>query len=284
MDPDLALLSEALGGKRVSWEAVNTGGYTRSRAFRVETKDGLVLAKEAEGEGSLHMLRREATVYRNVRGPFLPAFVGFADSGDRALLAIELLDAHWPPPYPDDVCPLFEALDRVVTTSPPPELPVQGPRRSRWERVAADPEPLLGLGLCSRDWLAESIDTLIRAESQATFEGDDLVHNDIYSGNVGFRGSGAVLVDWGVAVRGSRWIDVVLALLSMRVEDAAPPDLASPEVAPLAAAFAGHFAIEAPAPLPEWAEPESTLREDMVGDLAHALQWSVELLALPPLS
>ena len=79
---------------------------------------------------------------------------------------------------------------------------MQGPRRSRWERVAADPEPLLGLGLCSRDWLAESIDTLIRAESQATFEGDDLVHNDIYSGNVGFRGSGAVLVDWGVAVRG----------------------------------------------------------------------------------
>ena len=143
------------------------------------------------------------------------------------------------------------------------------------ERVAANPKPLLGLGLCSQEWLAESIDILIRAESEANFAGDDLVHNDIYSGNVGFRTSGAVLVDWGAAVRGTRWVDVVLALLSLRVEGAVPSAVASPEIPPLAVAFAGHFALEAPAPLPDWAEEGSTLREDMAGDLAHALRWAV---------
>ena len=284
MTPDLELLAEALGSVPHSSAPMNTGGYTRSRAFRVATSDGLVFAKEADDDGSLHMLRREAIVYRNVRGPFLPAFVGFADSGERAVLAIEFLaDARWPPPYPDDLSPLFDALDLVAASASPPELPVQDPWIPRWERVAADPKPLLGLGLCSQEWLAESIDSLIRAESEASFAGDDLVHNDVYSGNVGFGTSGAVLVDWGAAVRGTRWVDVVLALLSLRVEGAVPPAVASPEIPPLAVAFAGHFALEAPAPLPDWAEEGSTLREDMAGDLAHALQWAVELLDLPPL-
>lgn len=50
------------------------------------------------------------------------------------------------------------------------------------------------------------------------------------------------------------------------------------------AAFAGHFALETPAPLPDWAQRGSTLRQDMKGDLAHALEWSVELFGLPHLS
>lgn len=284
MTPDLELLAEAIGHEPRSWEPMSTGGYTRSRAFRVVTKDGLVFAKESEDAGSLHMLRREATGYRGVRGPFLPELVGFADSGERALLAIEpLQDAHWPPPYPDDVGPLFDALDLVAAATPPPELPVQGPWRSRWERVAADPEPFLGLGLCSRQWLDGCIGHLIEAESRAAFQGDELVHNDIYSGNVGFASHGAVLVDWGGAVHGSRWIDTVLALLSVRVEGGAPPRVEVPGGAALAVAFAGHFAVEARAPLPDWAEPGSTLREDMSGDLAHALRWVAELLELPPL-
>jgi hypothetical protein len=90
-------------------------------------------------------------------------------------------------------------------------------------------------------------------------------------------------VDWGAAVRGSSWIDIALALLSVRVEGGTP--LPSPDgVAPFVVAFAGHFAVEAPAPLPYWAVPGSTLREDMMGDLLHALRWCVELLELPPLS
>jgi hypothetical protein len=70
----------------------------------------------------------------------------------------------------------------------------------------------------------------------------------------------------------------------VRVEGATPPDIEFPEEGAFAAALAGMLASEAPAPLPDWAEPGSTLREDMAGDLAHALQWEVELLQLPHLS
>jgi hypothetical protein len=250
VEPDLELLGEAIGGSATSWEPLRTGGYTRSRAWRVMTSDGLVFAKEADDEGSLHMLRHEALVYRDVRGPFLPAFVGYADSGDKALLAVELLEsAQWPPSYPEDVSPLFDAVELVAASVVPVELPVQRHRDSRWRRVADGPDPFLGLGLCSREWLTASIDALIDAEEQADFEGDCLVHNDIYAGNVAFTPRGAVLVDWGASVRGSKWIDV-----------------------------------EAPAPIPDWAETGSTLREDMAGDLREALRWAAELLELPPLS
>ena len=283
MEPDRELLREAIGGDATDRTPVDSGGYTRSRAWHVRTPDGPVFAKEAADEGSLFMLRREAIVYRGVAGPFLPGFVGFADRGDRALLAIELVeDAHWPPPYPDDVRPLFETLDLVASAQPPPDLPAQGPWRSRWERVAADPGPFLGLGLCSAAWLDGALDKLLAAEAAAEFQGSDLVHNDVYSGNVGFTPRGAVLVDWGASVRGSRWIDVAFALLSVRVEGGTPPPLHFPAEAAFAAAIAGHCALEAPAPLPDWAEPGSTLREDMAGDLAHALRWVAELLELPP--
>jgi len=282
-EPDLELIAEAVGDAPIAWKPLRSGGYTRSRAWCVTTTDGLVFAKEADDEGSLHMLRREAVVYRNVTGSFLPPFIGFADSGERALLAVEYLDeVSWPPPYPADVTPLFEALESVAASDPPAELPAQGPRSSRWERVAADPTPFLGLGLCSREWLESSIEALIEAETGAVFEGDDLVHNDIYSGNVGFAAHGAVLVDWGAAVRGSRWIDSAFAVLSVRVEGGTPPRLEIPGEAALAASIAGHFAVEAPAPLPDWAEQGSTLREDMAGDLDHALRSAAELLELGP--
>jgi hypothetical protein len=282
--PDLELVRAAVGEAALAWQPLHTGGYTRSRAWRVETTDGPVFVKQAEDEGGLHMLRRERGVHRGVVGPFLPSFVGFADSGERAVLAVEFLDgASWPPPYPEDVGPLFDALELVASATPPSELPAYGPWRSRWERVAGDPEPFLGLGLRSREWLEASIDTLLAAEARAVFEGDALVHNDVYSGNVGFTSRGAVLVDWGAAMRGSRWIDVAFALLSVRVEGATIPPTDFPSEAHLAAALAGHLAAEAPAPLPAWAEPGSTLRQDMIGDLAHALDWVAGLLDLPRL-
>ena len=284
MDPDPELLRAAVSEGVLAWEPLDTGGYTRSQAWRVETEAGPVFVKQADDEGSLHMLRRERAVYRSVAGSFLPGFVGFADSDDHGLLAIELLeDASWPPPYPDDVGPLFEALELVAGASPPPELPVYGPWRSRWERVADDPEPFLRLGLRSREWLEAAIDMLIEAEARAAFEGDELVHNDVYSGNVGFAKRGAVLVDWGAAMRGSRWIDVAFALLSVRAEGGTIPRVDFPFEAHFAAALAGHLAAEAPAPLPAWAEPGSTLRQDMAADLAHALDWVGELLDLPRL-
>ena len=279
--PDLELLAAALGAPPHSWERITSGGYTRSERWRVETADGRAFVKQAEDEGSLHMLRREAVVYADVHGSFLPGYVGFADSGTRAVLAIELLEhAHWPPPYPDDTTPLFDSLEPIAAAPVPPGLPALSQPR-RWEEIAVEPEPLLGLGVCTREWLDRSLPTLIAAEKAAAIEGDDLVHGDVYSGNIGFVDSRAVLVDWGACVRGSRWTDVAFAVLSVRVEGGILPTLAFPEERAYAAATAGLLALEAPKPLPEWSPPDSRLRQDMTADLGHALRWAAEELELP---
>ncbi len=279
--PDLELVTAALGAQPRSFERRSVGGYTRSERWRVETADGHAFVKQAEDEGSLHMLRREAMVYQHVHGPFLPGFVGFADNGDRAVLAIELLeDARWPPPYPQDVTPLFAALEQIAASPLPPGLPaLKQPRR--WELIRADPRPLLGLGLCSRKWLDDALPVLAAAEAAAVVEGDELVHGDVYSGNVAFADGRSVLVDWGACVQGSRWTDVAFAVLSVRVEGGVVPALDFPDEPAYAAATAGILALEAPKPPPAWTPPGSTLREDMVGDLAEALRWVAEKLGLP---
>jgi Phosphotransferase enzyme family len=282
LQPDLELVTAALGARPRSLEPLSQGGYTRSLAWRVETSDGPAFVKQAEDEGSLHMLRREALVYEHVRGSFLAEYFGFADAGGRAVLAIELFEkAYWPPPYPADAAPLFHALEEVGAAAPPAGLPSWKHRPSRWERIAADVSPLIGLGLCSEAWLEEALPTLIAAERGVVDVGDDLVHNDVYSGNVAFVGHRAVLVDWGAAVKGSRWVDVAFAVLSVRVEGGKLPPVDLPNEGAHAASLAGHFALEAPMPLPEWTPADSTLREDMIGDLAHALRWAAEVLELP---
>ena len=90
-----------------------------------------------------------------------------------------------------------------------------------------------------------------------------------------------MLVDWGAAVKGSRWVDVAFAVLSVRVEGGELPPVDLPNEGAYAASLAGHFALEAPKPLPHGRRRDSTLREDMIGDLAHALRWAVETLELP---
>lgn len=60
--------------------------------------------------------------------------------------------------------------------------------------------------------------------------------------------------------------------------------IALPDEGAWAASLTAHFAAEAPQPLPAWASPGSTLREDMTQDLEAGLRWCVEALDLLPLS
>jgi hypothetical protein len=275
-------INGALGKDAANWEPVVGGGYTRQAKWRVRFADGsTAFVKAAHEEPSSSALRREVGVYKSVDGPFLPRLIGALDDGAIVVLAVEdLADAHWPPPYPGDVRPLFEALDAVAATPAPDGLRVWSVARSNWREIAENPEPFLALGLCSGAWLEQVAESLVEAESRVSWAGDDFVHYDVYSGNVCFVGPRALLVDWDTAGRGNRWVDVAFALLNIRVEGARLPDVGLPQEGDYAALLSGHFAGEAPAPLPDWAEG-SSLREDMVADLRHALEWSADALGLP---
>jgi hypothetical protein len=101
-------------------------------------------------------IRDEYLFYARMRGvPFLPTFVGWADDGERPVLALEdLSGAAWPPPWdPRRVEQAIACLEEVAAATPPPDLPTA--RSSQWSlngwpEVARDPSPFLSLGLCSR--------------------------------------------------------------------------------------------------------------------------------------
>lgn len=253
---------------RVDWEPIAAGGYTRARKWHVTLDTGRRLfAKEAPAT--------ELAVYEAVHADFVPRV---HDVRDGIVLLEDLSDAHWPPPYPDDVSRLFAALDEVAATEPPSQLPrlVDG---SRWQAIADDPPPLLDLGLCSAAWLERALPALIAAEARVPMSGDGLVHYDVWARNLCFTERGVVLVDWAMAQIGNPRIDVAFALLSLRVEGARTP-LVDDEPA-LAAYVTGVVATEAPKPPPEWAAAGTNIREDQKSDLAIALPWVAEQIGCP---
>ncbi len=255
------------------------GGYTPVQRWRVRLAEGSsAFVKQGLGVAA------ELRVYGALEASFLPRCLGF-DSEQELLVLEDLSDAHWPPPYPAHVSALFEALGEVARTPAPSDLPPL----SRWDRpepgwttVRHDPGPFLGLGLCSAEWLEHALETLEAAERRASSEGDALVHNDVYSGNLCFADRGAVLVDWSEAARGSPLLDLAFAVLDLRCEGVPSPAVDFPDEGAWAARLAGLWAVEAPAPLPSWAAPDSKLREEQTRGLGAALQWAAETLGLRP--
>jgi hypothetical protein len=205
-----------------------------------------------------------------------------------AVLVLEdLSSATWPPPFPGDTGPIFEALERLAEVEAPPELePLESwdpDPRLRWSMVTEDPGPFLGLGVCSSAWLEANIAALLAAEQRVDLRGSGLVHNDIYSGNLCFIGPRVVFVDWANAARGNHCLDVAFAIVTVLSEGGRlPTGLTIPDEGAWAARLAGHNAVEAAAPLPGWAEPGSTLRQEQLADLRVALGWAARGLSLDP--
>ncbi len=219
-----------------------------------------------------------------VRAPFAPVFHGWGEGPAEALLVLEdLSDAHWPPPYPRDPTALFEALAGVAAHPPPSSLRPVPPKVPSWPQVRAQPGPFLDLDVCQPSWFARYAAELEQAEAAAEPHGEQPVHFDVWSGNVCFAPRGVVLVDWAEARRGNAALDVAFAVLSVLAEGGErPPGLRLPDEAAWASYLAGDLALRAPQPLPDWAEPDSTLQDDLRGDLAHALRWTAAALELPP--
>jgi Phosphotransferase enzyme family len=274
-----AWVAERVGAEE--WRPIG-GGYTRAPKWWARRRDGSsVFVKAAEDdELALRPLRTEISVLEAVEGTFLPRVHDVYGAENRALVVLEdLSGAAWPPPYPPDVRPLFEALEAVAEARPPSTLRRLEPlQETRWQRIERTPEALLALDVCSELWLTEALPLLIEAESRVPVPGDSLVQYDVWSDNLCFADRGAVLVDWAEAKIGNGVIDVAFALLSLHVEGSTAPPVE--DEAGLAAFVTGVVATEAAAPPPAWAVSGSALREDQRSDLRVALRWTAAALGL----
>jgi Phosphotransferase enzyme family len=279
-----AELAAATGATPLHWESVRGSGYgTNTAKWSVELDDGRrVFIKLALDELASAWLRDEWRVYGSLKASFLPEVVGWHDTRGTTFLAIEdLANAHWPPPWvAGQVSLVLETLDEVHAATPPPQLPALSDLREAldgWPAVAADPEPFLTTGVCSREWLAVALPRLAQAAAECELDGEALLHLDLRSDNLCVREGRVLLVDWNHACTGNPAIDVVAWAPSLRLEGGPDPWDLVPESGGLAALIAGFFAARAGLPAPATA-PEVRVFQRRQAEVA--LPWAARELGL----
>ena len=269
-------VARALGSPPVAYEP-RSGGYSTAERFAVTLADGRrAFVKSSDAPNMAEWLRREHEVYASLAGSFLPELLGFDDDGERVLLALEdLSDADWTVRWDADrVGAVRVALAELRRCEPPPNTRTVREAFPQfwglWEKVTADPEPFLSLGLRDAAWLERSLGTIVAAVEAAPVDGDDVCHFDVRSDNLCFRDGRALLVDWNWTALGNGDADLAAWLPSLRVEGGPPPWEVMPGAGPLAAWLSGVWAAVAGLPPPETA-PQ--VRPQQRRFLAVALDW-----------
>ena len=243
-----------------------------------------MFVKEALSEEAADWLRSERVVYEEVDAAFMPAYYGTHDRDGTVLLAIEDLSmAEWPPPWSRDrIDAVLTTLAAIRAATPPAGLPRLEERRDEvvgWPQVCDDPGLLLSVGVCSRAWLELALPDLLRASREVELDGRELLHLDVRSDNLCFKGATALLVDWNLACVGDGRFDVAFWLPSLRLEGGPQPWEVLPGAGALAAAVAGFFAARAGLPVPSGAP---TVRAFQRRQLEVALPWAAQELGLTP--
>ena len=289
MDPPAAVLgaiAAATSARATSWQHV-VAGHTHAEKWLLGLQDGRKAFVKAGTETSARaQIEREARILESVAAAYMPRLYGAATVEGWSVLVLEdLSHALWPPPYPDRGAALLETVTEVAATPAPPGLhrrPEGRPFGTYWQRIAAEPEPVLAHGLFSAAWLENAQPVLDAAESRAQLAGDDFLHDDVWAANVCYTERGALLLDWASATIGDRRLDLAYALLSIRSSGTRPPPVDFPDEPAYVALLAGANAYQAAQPVDDSIQHASTLREGWLYDLEFALEWVCELLELEP--
>jgi Phosphotransferase enzyme family len=277
-------ISRLLDGEVVSLRPVETRGYAAAYHAIAEFDDGRTcFVKAGAEEVTSGFLRDEIKVYRAIGEPFMAALLG-ADEGDPPLLVLEDLSGAFDvPPWTDaKVAAVLDVIERLRKITPPAELGSAERYRDgwggRWQKIAEDPAPFLSLGLCSREWLRESLPVLAAAAAEVPLAGEALVHIDVRSDNLAFVDGRAKLVDWNFGCAGHPQLDLACWLPSLHAEGGPPPEALMPEGGARFAAFlAGVWGAVAGLPPPPTAPG---VRAVQLAQLRVVLPWAARELGL----
>ncbi len=283
MEPLVRRVARLVGAEPVAWDAraapwqpvtAVAGGNER---YSVLLADGQrVFVKAAQGEQTAAWLRREHEVYAHLRGPFIPRLNAFDDDPLYPVLVLEdLSDADWEVRWDlERVEQVRSALAQLAASEAPPNTkPVRHEFPHLfgcWRIVEKDPGPFLSTGLRSRSWLQQALPTLTAAAEAVRADGDALLHLDVRSDNLCFRGGTVILVDWNWCSTGNADLDVAGWLPSLAVEGGPQPWEVLPSAADYAAFLAGYWAAAVGLPPPATAP---TVREGQRRQLEVALAW-----------
>lgn len=279
-------VAEAVLGGTVAEVTPTAGGYSAALRAVVRMRDGRsAFVKRATDELTTSWLRIERRVYDALsHEPFMPGMLGWYEAEQPALVLEDLSPARRVPPWSAaDVSAVLRSLSDVHAAAAPEGVPAAAELRGElalWRQIAAEPEAVAGLGVCSESWLGASLPGLIAAEDAAEVAGDRLLHFDVRSDNLFIRDGRAVLVDWNWAAIGDPTLDIAGWLPSLHLEGGPPPWQllpGEPAYAVLLAGFFGWHASQLPPP-----GAAASVRALQLAQFRVALDWAARELALPP--
>lgn len=276
-------VTRAAGRAPTAWSRVVGGGYTPAERWLVELDDGdRAFAKVGTIARIGDWLRLEHRTYSEIAAPFQPRMLGWSDGPVPALLLEDLSDATWPPPWDGELVARVLATLEVVASTPCPQwapaVDEQTAIFSGWSRIAADPEPFVGLGLVSRRWLDAALPMLVENERPPELAGSALLHFDVRSDNICFAADRTLLVDWNWIGRGNPLFDVAAWLPSLAFEGGPTPEEVRPDAGVFAAAIAGYLCSRAPEPI----IPDAPhVRRVQLEQAMTSLPWAARWLELP---
>jgi aminoglycoside phosphotransferase (APT) family kinase protein len=214
----------------------------------------------------------------------MPGLVACEDDALAPILVLEDLSPHYcPPPWDERRVDLVLAqIDALHNTPAALETFAElfGTPDSHWRAVAADPEPVLALGLADRRWLDTALPLLIHYEDGCRTEGTRLSHLDLRSDNMCVTAEKAIFIDWNLACLSNPELDLGFWLPSLKHEGGPRPESILPDAPEVAAWVCGFFAARAGLPPIPDAPLVSVVQRQQ---LATALPWAVRALDLPPL-
>ena len=259
-------------------------GYSNAHRWLVRCDDGSsVFVKQADDEQTAEWLRCEYAVYSRLDASFMPGVLGWSDGELPALVLEDLSGCLWPPPWTAGrVAGIRSALGELAALPPMEGLPRLADTdhgRSGWLEVARDPAPFLSTGVCSPAWLDRALPALVGATSSAAcLEGESMVHRDVRSDNLCFRGDRPIIVDWNLLAVGNPAWDLAFWLPSLHAEGGPPPDRVARLPGDVVAFVAGFFAARAGLPVIPVAP---RVRDVQLAQLRTALPWCARVLGLP---
>jgi len=275
-------IERLIGAKVLSCKPVQ-GGYTPATRLICQTAMASFFVKAGTTSLTCTALRREASVYSQVHGPFMPDLIAWEDDEPAPILVLEdLSKAEWPPPWTARQIDLvLEQIDAIhkLTGLLEPYAHVHGARLPGWRTVANDPEPFLHLGFVDMTWLERALPALLEYEARCKTDGDNLTHWDIRSDNLCITENRVVFVDWNLACLSNPELDLGFWLPSLAYEGGPQPEQIIPDAPEIAAWVSGFFAARAGLhDIPDAPRVRLVQRQQ----LETALPWVIRTLHLPP--
>jgi hypothetical protein len=279
-DQDIAGLTGRVLGQKVRRLRTPEGGHTRAMCRTVECDDGTTVFVKAASPAARTDVAVEQAVYQALSDePFLPRLLASTHEPIPALVLEALPHDGWVGEWtPHLVEATHRLLDHVHGLRAPEGVPRLGVIPNPWDALAADPQRLLRLDVCSADWLTTHLDTFHAAADDAQTTGDSLIHRDVHAANLWQHDNRLILLDWASAAIGDPWLDHHLWLVALNAEGGPAPEARQgPHATGHAALIAGIQPLLTPAH-----DTNPPLFDQRRRRLATALSWAARLLHIPP--